>query len=637
MLQTIRDRATGWIAYIIVGLLIIPFALWGVNSYFSDPAPLYAAEVGDSKISLREYQQAYQRYLQRMRAILGDNFDPAILDESRLKQDAVRQLVRERLLAQAANDQGFRISDERLLRELTSMAVFQSDGVFDSGLYERVLLAEGLSRQGYEDDLRVSMATDQLQSGLTESAVMTKHEQDRLLGLLKQKRKFRYLLLSLEKFRDDVSVDDTAIESYFEENKDNFLSPEQVKLQYLELDLERLAADVPITDAELRTTYEEQIVKYKTDEQRKASHILVKTKDGNVEAARARAQQIYDEIASNSKTFDEAMAEAQSSPAGEIEGGELGVISKDLFDDPAFGAALYRLEQPRDVSEPVQTKFGFHVIRLDGIEPERVKGFEEVKDELARELRLQKAEGDFYELVETLGNLSFENPDHLEPAAEALGLEIQESHWLTRDASGGEGILAYPEVIRAAFSEDVLAQGLNSEPIEVEPDHVLVMRVESHQEASQRSLEDARDEVVVELKNKLAEEALREQADSLLERLWQGEDIAALAEELAIELKQTELVERSDPEVDQSVLTEAFRLPTSQNDSVSVGITRRDNGDRAVIVLDEVVSGNIEDLDEGEREALARQWSSRIGSMELRGFLDSLSRNTEVKIYTDRL
>ena len=638
MLQTIRDRATGWIAYIIVGLLIIPFALWGVNQYFGEPQSLEVATVGDTTISLQEFQQAYQQHRLRLQNLLGENFDPALFDETRLKQEVLQQLVNEAVLAQAARNEGLRVGDGQLHEVIRAYEAFQQDGAFNPELYQRVLRSQGYSPLGFEESLRSSLVSDQLREGLVASSFVTLDEMNRLIGLLTQKRELSYVVLSLDDYLNQTSVDEAAVEAYFEEHKDRFRSPEQVRLQYLELKVEQLAEHVPVSEDELQAAYQEQIARYGQQEERRASHILVtvpKAADkAELDKARTQAKEIYDAIASGAKTFEQALQEAQTAEAGAIEGGELGVISKGML-DPAFENSLFALEAVGDISEPVQTPFGVHIIRLDEIIPAQVKSLAEVRDEVAQELRQRQAESRFYDAVETLANLSYEHPDTLEPAAKALGLEIAESPWFTRQSS--EGIAAYPQVVAAAFSEDVLRRGLNSEPLEVEPGHVVVLRVEGHQEAAPLPLEEARDDIIDQLRNDQARAMLQKEAETLQARASQGESLEALAEEFGGELKQTGLVDRNDATIAGPVLVEAFQLPEPDQNQPSVGSAVLDNGDRAVIVVSRVLPGTAQDLEEAERIALEQRLAGQIGVTQFEAFLNSLRQQVEVVTYLGRL
>lgn len=639
LLQKIRDHAKGWFAYTIVGLLTIPFAVWGINYYFEGGGPMDAAVVGDSKISLQEFQRAYQQQRQRLQAMLGSNVDPALLEGPRLKQDVLRQLVDERVLNQSAHDQGFRVGDQQLHDAVLALPIFQQNGGFDRELYERLLRNQGYSAAAFEESMRQSLATEQLRTGVIASALVTPSELEQWIALLKQQREVQYVVLPLAQYAARVTVEDSAIQEYFEKNKERFVNPEQVQIQFIELKLAQIAEGVTTSEEELKAAYEEQIAKYGRPEERSASHILVKlppnASEEAVEKARAKAQQIADSIRSGGKSFDQALQEAKTDASGELEGAELGVINKGMFDSPAFENALFALAKVGEVSEPVRMPSGFHIIRLDNLTPAQVKPFDEVRETVVAELRQQKAENRLYEISQTLANLGYEHPDSLEPAAKALNVPVQESSWFER--KGGEGIAANPKVAESAFGEDVLKRGVNSEPLELEPGHIVMIRVKAHKDATPRSLEESREDIVKALREQKAREAIAKDAETLKARAAKGEHPQILATEFGGEFKNVGLAGRDATTVDPAVLEAAFRLPQPDAGQVAVGSTTLANGDQVVLEVIRVTPGQKDSLSEDERKTLAQQLAQRAGADEFDKLLDSVRARTKVVNYNDRL
>ncbi len=639
LLQKIRDHAKGWFAYTIVGLLTIPFAVWGINYYFEAGGPMDAAVVGGGKITLQEFQRAYQQQRQQLQAMLGGSADPALLEGPRLKQDVLRQLIDERVLDQVVRDRGFRVGDRQLHDALVALPVFQQSGGFNKDLYERLLRNQGYTATMFEESLRQSLTTGQLRDGVVESTLITPTDMEQIVALLKQQRDLQYVVLPLERYVAKASVDDAAIAEYFERNKDRLVNPEQIQVQFVELKLAQVAEGTTVGEDELKAAYQEQIAKYGQPEERQASHILVKLPpnagETEVEQARARAQQILDSIRSGAKSFDQALREAKADTSGQLEGDELGTIGKGMFDDPALENALFALPKPGEISEPVRMPAGFHLVRLDGVTPARVKPFEEVREIVAKELRQQQAENRFYEITQNLANLSYENRDSLEPAAKALDAPIQDSGWFSR--KGGEGITAHPKAIDSAFSEDVLKRGLNSEPLELEPGHVVVLRVKNHQDATPRTLEEAREDIVKVLREQKARETLARDAETLKTRAAQGEHLQTLAAEFGGEYRNPGLVGRDAASVDRAVLAAAFRLPRPETGKVALGSTALANGDQTVLEVARVVPGQKDALSENEQRALSQQLARQAGSSQFASLLDSLRIKTKIVVYDDRL
>jgi len=628
MLQTIRDRASGWIAYIIVGLLVITFALWGIQTYFGQPESRDIAKVGDRGISPQAFQQAFQQQRQRFPQ----------LDATLLKNTVLQSLINEQLLQQVANEQALRIGDQQLSQAIRSIPAFQQDGTFNIERYEQFLRSQGYpSKAAFEEYLRRSLTREQLREGLLNSAIVTPLELNKTIELLNQQRELQYLLLPLNNYLQKASVNDDAISQHFQEQQDRFQKPEQVQVEYLEFKLDTIADKLTINEDELQQIYQEQQAKYTQPEERKASHILVTVPAGAdtaaIDTARERAKAIHAGIATGVKTFDQALQDAQKE--NDIQGGELGAISRGMYKDPNFENALFALPTVGAVSEPVQTSFGFHIIRLDGINPEKVSSFAEVRDRLAKEWRLQQAENRFYDLSEKLNNVIYEHPDSLEPAARLLDLQNSESPWFTRQ--GGEGIASFHQVVEAAFGEPVLKQGANSELLEVEPNHIVVLRLKDHREATPLSLAEAHDQIASELRNQQAKEMLEKDLATVRQRAEQGESLEALAKEFGAELKNAGLIGRRDSQIDADLMKEAFRLPPPVAAKPTIGAAQLATGDQAVLAIGRVVPGEVGKMPEAERKALAQQLTTQIGAAEFAGFLEGLRQRIPIVVHQDKL
>ena len=623
MLQAIRDRATGWIAYTIIILICIPFVLWGVNSYFGNPAVPDVAFVGGEAITQQDFQRAYQQ----SRARAPDAND--IL----LKQQVLQQLIDRQVLEQAAQNLNLSLSDQQLNVSIRTNPEFQVSGAFDPNRYERMLLQLGTTPTGYEQDLREAMSVSQLQQGLIESAFVTKNTVARLAELQNQTRQADMLILSFQDALAEQSVTEAELADYHKENADRFQRPEKIKLQYLELSLDAMAEAIPISDTELEQQYQERKAQYTVPEERKARHILISLPaDASPEqktAAKTRADELYAAL-QNGKTF--ADLEAEIDDESDIEVGDLGTITKGMM-EPSFEEALYALTEVGSVSEPVKTSFGYHLIQLTEMTPEQVTPFDEVKEELAQEIRLRRAEPEFFAAAETLANLSFEHQDSLQAAAEALGLDIQESDWLERGSR--EGIAQYPAVSAAAFGPEVLQEGFNSQVLEVEPSHLIVVRKLDYESAQPMSLEEAREQIETQLKEQKAREALSAQAEELLAQAEQGTPLQELAEQAQAEFRQIEALQRHTPDVDSAARELAFRLTPGAPDQPVMEQVTLSNGDQAILAV-LGVSTETED-DQNQAELLQATLQRQMGLRQYQSFVGSQRAQAEVQTFPDRL
>lgn len=633
MLQSIRDRATGWIAYTIIILICIPFALWGINSYFDTAVPQDAASVDGVPIPIREVQRVYQQQRAQQQQRLGGNIDLAPF-EATLREQSLQQLIDDAVLGQTARRHKMRIGDAQLGQAIQQIPEFQQDGVFQPERYQRMLYTMGFSAPQFEESYRNDLAVDQLRQGLIDSSLVTEQELEKLAELWHQQRDVSYLRLSLAAAKEGIELSDEELQTFYDENQNRFMSPERLKVRYLELDLDKLAAAQQISDEDLQAAYEQRRDQYTEEAQRRASHVLftlpADADDAQLARARERAETLYQELQGD-KTFDQAVAELQGEDG--VEAGEIGVIYPGMMESD-FERALFALEQTGAVTEPVRTSNGIHIVRLDEYRAAQVTPLEDVRDELTGTLQRERVENDFFDAAEQLATLTFENPDSLQQAGDELGLEVQESDWFTR--TEGEGVAQFAAVRQAAFGDEVLQQNLNSEAIEVTPSRVVVVRKAEHEPAAALSFDQAREQIEQQLLDQRAREALAERVEQLLAEARDGAELAALAEADGVELEQPGLIKRTDAAVERAVVTEAFKLPKPAAGEASYGTATLSNGDRAVVAVTDIQPGKLADVPEPEQDFLRRQVSSQIGASQFNAFLQSRRQQADIEIYSNR-
>ncbi len=635
MLQGIRDRAQGVLMWIIVGLIIATFALWGIHQYFGPDANVVVAKVNDQEITLREFQDAYQRYRANLQASLGPQF-LAQLGESQLKQQTLKGMIDQALILQTAAAHGLRIGDEQLARHIRSVRAFQADGEFSKTQYEVVLNNQGLSPDYFEYDRRRRLVTEQLQLGVSASALLTEVAVDEALRLQDQRRDFAYLVVPVSAYRDQASVAEDQVKVYYDSHRSAFVNPERVSVEYLLLSRRAVAEGITIEQSELERSYEEQKSNFVAPEQRQASHILIAVAQDAPSSEVAAAQEKADDLKRRleaGESFEE-LAKAESDDPGSAElGGDLGYFSRGLM-DKAFEDAAFAM-QVGEISEPVRSSFGFHIIRLTGIQAGEVKPLAQVQEQLRREVQMEKAEHLYYEQAEQLANLAFENPDTLEVAAEAIGLEIQESELFTRQ--GAAGILADRKVIAAAFSEEVLVNGNNSEPLELPNGRIVVLRNKEHKAASDRPLEEVRDEIVELLRDEAARDMASAEGQSMLKALGEGADAESVAKERELTWAPQESVARTDSSIEAALVNRAFQLDRPASGAATYGSVVLPSGDYAVISLTAVRDGDPASSDKAARQALRASLERGLGDDAFGGFLQALRAGTSIEIFAENL
>lgn len=634
MLQSIRDRAQGWIAGVIVGFICIPFAMWGVESYMDAATTVVVADVDGSEIELREYQEAYAQYRQNLQAVMG--LTPDAIDDALLKRETLEKLVEMELLDQAARKVGMRVGDTQVAAQIHALEGFQEDGRFSQALYEQRLQQSGLSNVRFEEQLRREMLLDQWRQAVEATVFVTDRELDEFDRLNNQTRTIAYAVIPSAPFAEAVEVTDEQVAARYESNRQTYMTDETVVLEYVELSQETIAKAMTIDEAEAREYFEENKANYVTPEERSASHILVSVPrsadEASVKAAEAKARAALDQAKAGTP-FDQIAIETSDDTGTAAEGGDLGFFRRGAM-VPEFEEAAFAM-QPGDLSELVRTDFGFHVIRLNEIKPEHAQTFEEAREEVERSLRGDRAERLFFEQVEQLATLSYEQADTLQPVAAALGLDVQTSQPTTRN--GGDGVLGDPKVTRAAFSEEVLEQGINSEPIDVGENHVLVLRVKEHKQAALKPLDEVRERIVEEIKAEQARDQARARGEQLLARLQSGESRKALTGAEGVQWTEVERATRSDPNVSRAVLRAAFRLGRPEGGAAVYGGVPIGTGDYALVAVSGVEDGDPLATKEADRKVLQADLRRSAAASAWSNFIADVRRDAKIKTYPDRL
>ena len=632
MLLAIRERIMGVVGWIILGILFVAFAFFGLNSYLQGNAANYAAAVNDQEISLARHQRAYQQLRTRMTEMMGENYNPALLNEDMLKANALQQLINEELLLQAADAEGYAASNQLVAAQINAIDAFKEDGVFSKTLYERVLGYQGIRPQNFEHSLKQEIIANQYRDGIRRTAAATAAGLSQAFVLEGQQRRFNYIVLPLQSFGDKLEITDQDIEDYYASHSDAFMTAERVKVQYLELDVSTLDPGIDVDEQTVQELYKEQAAKYVTPEERHARHILVRLLPDADEAATAAALEKAQGIVARldaGESFEDLAKELSDDPGSAANGGDLGFFGRGVM-APEFETAVFELQQGGR-SQAVKSPFGFHIIELVEIKPEVATPLADVRDQLVDQLLAEARADIFYERSETLSSLTFEQPDSLQGAAAALELDIRESDWISR--KGGTGIASNSAIVETAFSEDVLLNGNNSATVEIGPDHVVVMRMLDHQEAAQQPLEEVRAVVEQLTRDEQARTLAEARGKELLASLTDGETtLDAIAKADEITLDSTELIQRNASEPAREIVNAAFSLQTpDEGETVYDGHATR-SGDYVIIALQQVKDGNFTDLPETARKQAWRSLSQVQGEAEMAVVMTTLKDQAEIQI-----
>jgi peptidyl-prolyl cis-trans isomerase D len=511
MLQSINDKAKGWLAYVVVGLISVPFALFGISSYLGSSDKLVAATVNGEDISVREVQNELLQQKQQLTSMFGGRLPPGFDDKS-LKSQALEGLINQVLIRQDAEKGGYRASDEEVFSIISSTPSFQKNGVFDNATYEKLLESNRRNKVSYETALRQDISNRQLSNGITSTSFIPESQAASYQALSKQVRDFETFTLKLETYKEQIKPNGADVKVYYEANSDRYMTEEQIKISYVRLKADDLMDAVNVSSELLQSYYDENVNQYVTPEQRKVSHILVKPVDGKDEEAKKRAEAIHKRIVSGEINFEVAL----SKKADDIIANDMGFLARGDMGE-AFEKVAFELKK-NELSDVVKTSSGYEIIKVSEIKLEIQQTLEQATDEIEKNYRKEKAEKLFQEQVETLSTVAFENDSSLDSAAQAIGLEVKISDWFTR-GGGGKDFIDDPKILTEVFSDSVFEQAKNSSLIEISDTDVVVVRVNTKKKPALKPMADVSEAIKQTIIDTDARKLVNEKGEALLAKL----------------------------------------------------------------------------------------------------------------------
>ena len=624
MLQTIHDKITGWVAYVILGAIALVFVLWGIN--WTLGAPNYAANVNGSEISVNEVLQSYQQQLAQVERASPKGLDDSTRND--IKRKVLDDYVNSEALVTRADALGYRVSDGELLKAMAQVPAFQVDGKFDQAHAVAVLRAQGRSVAEIEALFRRDVKLRQLDTALAMSSFATAGELKQVRALTRQQRELTWITVPAARYAAEASPDDAALKDYYDAHKSEYLTPETVNLRYVEVSLADLAAKVSVDDAQLRAYYEEQKGKtperYVQAEQRRVRHILFPVADPKDDAAAKTQAESILKRAQAGEDFSKLAKEFSQDPGSAQQGGDLGWSERKVW-VPAFADAAFGMNVG-DIRGPVKTQFGYHILKLDGIQPSNVKTFEQSKPDLEAEFRRSEAERQFNNEQDQLADAALQNATDIDVVARKAGLTVKQIADFSRTDGGGD-LGKAPAVIDAAFSPDVLDGHLSS-MVEVEKGRGVVLRATDHKLPQQKPLDAVRALVVASWKKQRGAELAAAAAADAVKRLSAGESWDAVAKSLGASTQPPRYVARVDQSVPSEIRLSVFQAPkpTAKPIYQDVAFT---NGDAAVYALSAVREAPV-DNQQQEDMLLRRQYASEVASAEAQSY--ALAARADAKV-----
>jgi peptidyl-prolyl cis-trans isomerase D len=610
---------------IVLALVALPFAFWGIDSYQRVMSRAdEVADVDGQKISEQEFSESLRQQQDRLRSALGRNFDSSLLDSPAMRREVLDGMISQRLLLQHAARNYLTVSDQTLVETTMSIPAFQVDGKFSKERYDAALQNERMSPEAFDAALRRDLLVQQLNGALAESGFVSKSAADQFALLRAQQREVSEHRVQADAKQVQITPD--AVRAFYDGNPTLFQLPEEVQVEYLVLSADALADSEQVDAGEVRKYYEANLSRYGEPEQRRASHILIAVKSGAGEEekrkARERAQEIVSKLRAAPGTFAEIAKKESGDPGSASQGGDLGFFSRGMMVRP-FEEVAFRLK-PGQISDPVETDFGFHVIKVTAIKPGKMKTLEQVRPEIERELKKQQAGRRFAEAAEAFSNMVYEQSDSLKPAADRFKLTIQRAQGVTRQGSGVPA-LNNPKLLSALFSDDAIKNRRNTEAVETSPGTLVSARVLDHKASSLRPFEQVKDTIARQLAQQEALAAARKQGAEMLAELKKGGAAK-------VSFDAAKLVSRDDPKgLAPAALSQVFSVDASKPPAYAGAET---SDGYAIYRIARVVDVQ---PDEARRKSVQSELGRASGAQEFKSFLEGLRADAKVEINREAL
>ncbi|HEX5353409.1 MAG TPA: SurA N-terminal domain-containing protein [Rhodanobacteraceae bacterium] len=640
MLQAIRNLFKNWIVIAIFGVLVvIAFLFFGIEGYFSQSNSTWVAKVDGHEISQQDFTTALNNARQQQLNQPGNTMDPSDFEKPAFKQAVLNQVVNRQLLLNANDKLGIRVPDSAVRDRIASAPVFQVNGKFDPSSYLAYLAQQGKTAQQFQDEIRSDLATQQMPLAIVGTAFSTKAEAEAFLRLQMQQRDFSYIdLPPPAPTAAQSQVTDKQIADYYKSHQSAFMKPEQVSVNYIDLDAATMKVTPDLSDKALKARYEKEKSKFVTPPQWEVAHILIKLPAkptaAQKQAALAKARKI-DVLAKAPGADFAKLAEQYSDDLGsKRQGGDLGWLSKGDA-GPGFQAALDKLKKG-EVSEPVPTPDGYHIIDLRDVREGHTETFAQVRDKLADEAKKDSSQDAYRDVGNKLTDMIYNDPTSLKPAAQKLGLSVQTTPLFGRDGAT-TGLAANPKVVKAAFSDLVLVQGNTSDPIELGKDHMVLIHIDKHVAAAPKPLAEASDQIKQDIIQQRVDASARTIAESAYAKLRGGATLDSLAQTAGQKLQQKTGVLRTTAGVDPDLLKAVFKLAHPAKGSEPRALVPLKKGHYALVVLSAVKPGDSSKVPAQALNFLREQMAHSFGNTDIEAFLATLRAHTEIKTAPQRM
>jgi peptidyl-prolyl cis-trans isomerase D len=624
MLQTIRDKISGLVAIVFLGAIAVVFVFWGID--FGAGVQTYAAKVDGESIPLETVRRAWQQRQSQLQQMLRDELPPEMVKSQQTA--LLNQFVQESLLKQRAEKFGYNVSDQELAAKVMEYPQFQVDGKFSKDRYNALIRSSGLTETQFEAELQGGLLIDQLRNAVVESAFVAPYELDRRYAIEKQEREIDYALIPAADFAASANITDEQVQKWYDENRDDYLLPETVDLQYVELTRQQAESSIEVTEQGLKDYYEQVKERFTSQERRHGRHILITVGDGVDDAAAQKKAQELTAKAKGGADFAQLAKDNSKDPGSAPQGGDLGWAQRGMFVGP-FEDALFSMTAG-EIRGPVKTDFGYHVMKLEEIEAGHVKTFDEARAEIEADYRKDRAQNIFYDESQKLADQAFAALTELDSVSKTLNLPLKTLAGFTREGGGEFG--GEPNVIEAAFSDEVLNRRQNSPLVTVGEDKALVLRVSAHKPAEPRPLESVSAQIREQLKTQRMREAAAAQGAFAMARLQKGEQWSAVTSAMKLNAVGKRFMTRQDGVAPPAIVRSAFVAPNSEISEAKpyFGGVTTDDGNYAVYVVTQVRNADPTKEAAPEKAARKRRAEAQHGNEEFAAYVGEAERITDI-------
>jgi peptidyl-prolyl cis-trans isomerase D len=627
MLQDIRNNSQGTVAKIIVGIIVVVFALFGAESIVGGlSGEPEVATVNGEGITERNFLRAVEGKRRQILSQMGERADPDLIDEALLKSSVLEGLINEKILVLDAQEKDLYISDLAVENYIRNIEQFKVDGTFSNERMQMILRNAALTLKSYKESLKSQFIIDQSRSGIIASAFVLDNEQNEIVALDRQTRDFGLATIFKSDYIESIAVSDDDVASYYEEHKEEYKKPQNVDVSYLTIDRASLESSIEIDEERIQVMYETEKAEFVGEEERVSSHILIKIDDDKTEEQALEAIKKIEERLAAGEAFDVLAKELSEDEGSASVGGDLGRSGRGVY-VADFEDALFSLS-PGETSAPVKTEFGYHLIKLDSIEANEIPELDEMRADLEDRYRKDEASQLYAELAEKLSDITYSSPD-LAEAADELSLEIAQLVGVS--STTANEIFSSPRVRKVLFSDELVVEQNNSELIEFADGRSVVFRVDALHEESILPLESVKETVRSQIKALKSAEYAASVGDAYKLRVAAGENPVAVAEEMGINWKKHSAVRRDNVMLNREVITKLFTLAKHEKPADNVVGFEILGGDYAIIVLNEIHQGNAEDANAMELSSISNMLGSSVGAIDYRNYQDMAVSSAEVE------